>query len=180
MPYSRHLKEKTRIGKKNSRKRFPCLCAICSFESTQSENVIKRHLETFGRCDSELLKSDTDEETIDLDLAGEQRDDIGNNLPDPSSSDTDETVRKRRRTTHVNCKKNDHDCELELNIDPTNTCTTSDNTESEKKSSHYWFDQGFHSSFRILCRRWLYMCPCGQCSIVPVHNHDRSFYCLHE
>ena len=136
MPYSRqHLKEKTRIGKKKSRKGFPCPCAICSFESTQSENVIKRHLETFGRCDSGLLKSDTDEEIINLDLAGGQRDDIGNNLPDPSSSDTDETVRKRRRTTHVNNKQNDHDCEREqLNIDCMNTCTTSDDTESEKKS----------------------------------------------
>lgn len=69
MPYSKqHFNEKSRMAKKNSRKGRPCPFTICRFQSIHPENVVKRHLETFGRYESELESGSDDERNIDHQL----------------------------------------------------------------------------------------------------------------
>ena len=126
MPYSKqHFNEKSRMAKKNSRKGRPCPCTICRFQSIHSENVVKRHLETFGRYESELESGSDDEGNIDHQL----QEDIGENLHDTSSSETDEGKRKRRRTQQsfrnsVIAERNDPGCEV-MQVSDTSTVTDS-------------------------------------------------------
>lgn len=131
MPYSKqHFNEKSRMAKKNSRKGRPCPFTICRFQSIQSENVVKRHLETFGRYESELESGSNDEGNIDHQL----QEDIGENLHDTSSSETDEGKRKRRRTQQsfsnsVIAERNDPGCEVMQVLD---TSTGTDSTRYDR------------------------------------------------
>lgn len=131
MPYSKqHFNEKPRMAKKNSRKGRPCPCTICRFQSIHSENVVKRHLETFGRYESELESGSDDEGNIDHQL----QEDIGENLHDTSSSETDEGKRKRRRTQQsfsnsVIAERNDPGCEVMQVLD---TSTGTDSTRYDR------------------------------------------------
>ena len=131
MPYSKqHFNEKSRMAKKNSRKGLPCPFTICRFQSIHSENVVKRHLETFGRYESELESGSNDEGNIDHQL----QEDIGENLHDTSSSETDEGKRKRRRTQQsfsnsVIAERNDPGCEVMQVLD---TSTGTDSTRYDR------------------------------------------------
>ena len=122
MPYSKqHFNEKSRMAKKNIRKGRPCSSRICRFQSLHSENVVKRHLETFGRYESELESGSDDKGNIDHQL----QEDVGENLHDTSSSETDEGKRKCCRTQQsfsnsVITERNDPGCEV-MQVSDTST-----------------------------------------------------------
>ena len=137
MPYSKqHLNEKARIAKKNSRQHYLCPCTICRFERPHSENVIKRHLETFGSFDGDRIESGSDDEEselINFDLNCKHNEHGGKELHDTSSSpDTDETERKRRRTQESSggCLMLEGNDQVTQVSDNFNCTSTSDSTES--------------------------------------------------
>lgn len=140
MPYSKqHLNEKTRSAKRNRRKGRSCPCAMCRFQSVQSGNVIQRHLEIFGRYDSEL-ESGSDDQMEDA---------VSENLRslyhDSSSSDANEGEQKRCRTqqspssvpSSINSViTSDRVCEvMHVLSDSSNKSEASENDRSEEKNN---------------------------------------------
>ena len=127
-----------------------------------SENVVKRHLETFGQNESELESGSDNEGNIDHQL----QEDIGDNLHDTSSSETDEGKRKRRRTQQsfsnsVITERNDPCCEV---MQVSDTSTGTDSTQynrnlvmsTNETTDHLYSSESENSSSTSMKKRAIY------------------------
>ena len=148
MPYSQqHLTKKARLAKRNIRTGCICPCKICKSNCKQSETVVKRHLEAFGRhTETEFIESESDESiALELDFASHEG--IGNDLTESSEANeadlyTHIVEGKRRRTESAStCSSEgtDGDCEVDQivvdNDNKDHSLTTSVSSVTESSSS---------------------------------------------